>query len=140
MENKTDQQRIDNVSDIDTHYTKEQRRKFSAMQKKIVYRRRRLALVFIVATVMISFLGVNIFRNVQQMQRLEKEYTVSVVERDTLLEQKAALSEEVDLLNDDEYLAKLARQKFYYSRDGETIYNIPKLDQANQEKESAADN
>ncbi len=37
----------------------------------------------------------------------------------------ASLKLRVKQLNDDEYLEKLIREKYYYSRDNEMIYNLP---------------
>lgn len=125
MENQNEDKQVNNVSELETPFTKEQRQKFNKMQKKIVYRRRRLTVMFLVAAVMIAFLGMTILQNVQQLSRLEKELDVSVQELDDLTAQQENMSQEVSLLKDEEYLAKLAREKFYYSREGETVYNFP---------------
>ena len=35
------------------------------------------------------------------------------------------LNEEVKQLNDSDYIQKLIREKYYYSKSGETVYTLP---------------
>lgn len=44
---------------------------------------------------------------------------------DKVKKDNSSLKLRVKQLNDDEYLEKLIREKYYYSRDNETIYNLP---------------
>lgn len=44
---------------------------------------------------------------------------------DKVKKDNASLKLRVKQLNDDEYLEKLIREKYYYSRDNEMIYNLP---------------
>ncbi len=44
-----------------------------------------------------------------------------------LLEDEVALESEVNKLMDEEYLARHAREKFFYSKDGELIIRIPEV-------------
>ncbi|MGX6962802.1 FtsB family cell division protein [Vagococcus xieshaowenii] len=122
-----------NVTELATHYTKEQRRDFSDVQKQIIYRRRRMAIVGITSVLMLGFLGTTIIRNLSQISVLEKEYVSSLKEQSNLNDKQDLLSQEVELLNDPEYLAKLARQKLLISTDDETVYYIPKLEKKLQE-------
>ena len=122
-----------NVTELATHYTKEQRRDFSDVQKQIIFRRRRMSVVGIISALMLGFLGTTIIKNLNQISVLEKEYARSIKEQNTLSDKQDLLSQEVELLNDPEYLAKLARQKLLISGDNETVYYIPKLDKKLQE-------
>ncbi|MGX7030535.1 FtsB family cell division protein [Vagococcus zengguangii] len=122
-----------NVTELATHYTKEQRRDFSDVQKQIIYRRRRMSVVGILSVLMLGFLGTTIIKNLTHISVLEKEYASSVKEQASLTDKQDLLSQEVELLNDPEYLAKLARQKLLISAEDETVYYIPKLDKKLQE-------
>ena len=42
-----------------------------------------------------------------------------------LKKQQEILKEDIVKLNDDEYLAKLARKEYFFSENGEIIFNIP---------------
>lgn len=131
MEEERITQQLNNAVEKDdtvAHYTKEQRKEFNSVQKQIVYRRRRMGVIFAVALVMIGFLGTTIVNNFRKISRLETEYVATMNEQEELNTKKQQLSQEVELLRDPTYLAKLARQKFLISREGETIYYIPELE------------
>lgn len=55
--------------------------------------------------------------NRRETKELEKKY-------DLLLEEEAALNGEVVKLQDPNYIARYAREKYLYSKDGETILRI----------------
>ena len=42
-----------------------------------------------------------------------------------LQKKETKLKEEIIKLNDDEYIAKLARKEYFLSDDGEVIFNLP---------------
>ncbi|MCP6347103.1 septum formation initiator family protein, partial [Klebsiella pneumoniae] len=44
------------------------------------------------------------------------------------------LSQQASLLKDDEYVAKLARSRYYLSKDGEVIFSVPE-DNASKQAE-----
>jgi cell division protein DivIC len=93
-------------------------------KRKLLFR--RLAVFALFATV-ISFLMISTF--ISQSAALEKKQT----EKEKL-EQKLAvlqkkqeiLDEEIVKLNDDEYIAKLARREYFLSEKNEIIFNLPK--------------
>jgi len=58
-----------------------------------------------------------IMDNHKTRRELEKQYT-------KLLEEETALSSEVIKLHDPDYVAKFAREKYMYSREGELIIRI----------------
>jgi cell division protein DivIC len=98
-------------------------RNCSARKRKLLYRRLSLFLVF--AAVM-SYLMITSFisqsstldKKVAQKRQLEQEMT-------QLKKQQQMLKEDIVKLNDDEYLAKLARKEYFFSETGEIIFNIP---------------
>jgi cell division protein DivIC len=95
----------------------------SARKRKLLYRRLSLFLVF--AAVM-SYLMITSFtsqsstldKKVAQKRQLEQELT-------QLKKQQQMLKEDIVKLNDDDYLAKLARKEYFFSETGEIIFNIP---------------
>jgi cell division protein DivIC len=95
----------------------------SARKRKLLYRRLSLFLVF--AAVM-SYLMITSFisqsatldKKVAQKRQLEQELT-------HLKKQQQMLKEDIVKLNDDDYLAKLARKEYFFSETGEIIFNIP---------------
>ena len=55
-------------------------------------------------------------------EQLQKQLT-------TTKEEQQKLKQEINRLNDDDYLGKLARNNFYMSKDGEIIFTTPKSDE-----------
>ncbi|MEC1525232.1 septum formation initiator family protein [Neobacillus niacini] len=95
----------------------------SARKRKLLYRRLSLFLVF---AAVLSYLMITSFisqssaldKKVAQKRQLEQELT-------QLKKQQEILKEDIIKLNDDDYLAKLARKEYFFSENGEIIFNIP---------------
>lgn len=96
-------------------------------QKKVIFRRRRLGIMFAAALVVFSLIGFNLFRNSQHLLALQENHQTVKEEQAKLSETEKDLEREVALLNDTEYVEKLARAKYFYSKEGEQIYSIPDL-------------
>lgn len=64
------------------------------------------------------------------------EEQIALTEDEIAGEQKAidTLSQQATLLKDDEYVAKLARSRYYLSKDGEIIFSVPE-DNASKQAE-----
>lgn len=64
------------------------------------------------------------------------EEQIALTEDEIAGEQKAidTLSQQATLLKDDEYVAKLARSRYYLSKDGEVIFSVPE-DNASKQAE-----
>lgn len=109
---------------LQTDYAKEQFAKFERERRQVVFRRRRLVAFFVAALAIFAIVGIQMFNDQMRLQKL-KEYKAETVAEQKEAEQKvASLERDVALLQDDEYVAKLARSRFFYSKDGEKIYPV----------------
>ncbi|NKD33961.1 septum formation initiator family protein [Enterococcus casseliflavus] len=109
---------------LQTDYAKEQFAKFEKERRQVVFRRRRLVAFFVAALAIFAIVGIQMFNDQMRLQKL-KEYKAETVAEQKEAEQKvASLERDVALLQDDEYVAKLARNRFFYSKDGEKIYPV----------------
>ncbi|EOH94126.1 septum formation initiator [Enterococcus villorum] len=130
------------IAALDTEYAKKKYVEFQQQQRQLIFRRRRLAVIFIGALVIFAILGFQIFRDMQRMNQLNE----LKVEANTELSQVNAdvnqLTEEVTMLKDDDYVAKLARSKYFYSKEGEQVYPVleSNTDEANQTTSSTTAN
>ncbi len=79
-------------------------------------------LVILVSTIFNDV--VQIYSNKRQTAELDKKYN-------ELLEEEASLSSEVVKLQDPDYQARYAREKYLYTKDGEKILTILDTDQGN---------
>ncbi len=75
----------------------------------------------IVITITVFSIGkywVEIYQKYKEKQELEQKLY-------SLKEEEDALKVDVERLQDPEYVARYAREKYYYSKDGEFILRIP---------------
>lgn len=95
--------------------------------------RKRLFFATFVIVGLFSLLVGTMFPNWTQIYRNRRETENLSKELDMLLEEEASLQSEVTKLQDNEYLARYAREKYLYSKQGELILRIPGLDKIEDE-------
>lgn len=115
-----------NVSKIQTSYVEQQEYAeiASARKRKLLIRRLSLFLVF---ASLLSYLMISSYfsqttkldAKIAQKKQLAGELT-------ELKKQQEILKEDIIKLNDDDYIAKLARKEYFFSEKNEIIFNIPK--------------
>ena len=130
------------VAALDNEYTKEQYAEFQKQHKQLIFRRRRLAVVFLVAFVIFLVSGFQLMKDYQQLNTFKKQHVEAVAESKEADKKLKRLEQDVALLRDEDYVAKLARSRFYVSKEGEQIYNIPELGgttSSNAEQKSSAE-
>lgn len=74
--------------------------------------------VIVFTTFTIGKYWVEIYEKYQEKKELEEKYV-------TLKEKEAELQVDADKLQDPDYIARYAREKYLYSKDGEFILKIP---------------
>ena len=112
------------IAELDTEYAKKKYAEFQQQQRQLIFRRRRLAAIFVGALVIFAIIGVQIFHDMQRMHQLNELRVEANTEMKEVNADVDQLHQDVSLLKDDEYVAKLARSKFFYSKDGEKVYPI----------------
>ncbi|TRT37919.1 septum formation initiator family protein [Lactobacillus mulieris] len=89
-----------------------------------VHRKRRVRYLTIFGLIFVV-LGIQLILNITTTHRIKSEIQTN---KTSLVEQKETnrrLKIKRNNLKDPDYLAKYIRYKFYYSKKGEQIYNIP---------------
>lgn len=112
------------IAALDTEYAKKKYAEFQQQQRQLIFRRRRLAAIFVGALFIFAIIGVQIFHDMQRMHQLNELRVEANTEMKEVNADVDQLHQDVSLLKDDEYVAKLARSKFFYSKDGEKVYPI----------------
>ncbi|MGG3468385.1 septum formation initiator family protein [Neobacillus pocheonensis] len=114
-----------NVSKIQTTYVAQQEYAeiASARKRRLVIRRLSMFLVFasVLSYLMISsFLSqsTKLEAKIAQKKQVDRQLADLKKERDIL-------KENIIKLNDDDYIAKLARKEYFFSEKNEIIFNIP---------------
>lgn len=89
-------------------------------------------LLFAVVLFIVALIS-TVFSDVMQIRSNKKETESLKVKYDELLEEEASLNSEVVKLQDPEYVARYAREKFLYTKDGEKILRIIESDETDSE-------
>lgn len=119
-------QRSRKITTLHSNYTQEQSEQQLERKKKRRGLYRRLTLIGVIA-VSISYIMGSIFfsqveaieQKLNEKEKLEKKYA-------NLKQQEKNHRAEIVKLNDDEYVAKLARNEYFLSEEGEIIFKLPK--------------
>lgn len=69
----------------------------------------------------------NLVRNRDLLEQRQKQYREMTQQYQQLEKEEERLSTLAKKLQDDDYASKYMRARYYYSKDGETIYTIPDL-------------
>lgn len=102
------------------------------MAKKVVKKKKiskraksRLFIAFIFFGVMISMLSYKFFYNIQQIKEMKEEKKFLKEQLVKLDEEEKILESDIQKLEDPTYIARYAREKYLYSKDGELIIRLP---------------
>ncbi|MBT2617054.1 septum formation initiator family protein [Peribacillus frigoritolerans] len=114
------------VAKMENPYVAQQEKKVQTVEKKKRGLMRRLTLYSVFAAVFLIFAvstlitqNVALDEKVQQKQELKGK--LAELKKDETL-----LKEEIVKLNDDDYIAKIARRDYFLSEKGEIIFTLPK--------------
>jgi cell division protein DivIC len=125
-----------NITKLQTNYAlkKEESQISIARRKKGLYRRLTVFFVFAVAVayLMISTMisqNSALANKTDEKEQLKKQLVA--MKKDEVL-----LKEEIVKLNDDEYIAKLARKEYFLSDDNEIIFTLPETENQEMVKSS----
>lgn len=123
------------IMTMENTYTKQQEIKERALARKKVLLFRRLSLLLII-TVAFSYILISTLISRNDLLKEKKQEKVKLEKTIAKLDKKKSLlKDEVVKLNDDEYIAKLARSEYFLSQDGEIIFNIPEPKEKEEEDE-----
>lgn len=113
------------ITTLHSNYTQEQKEQQLENKKKRRGIYRRLTLIALIALGISYVIGSMLHAQAEVSQvklsekaKLEKQYA-------SLKEQEKDRRAEIVKLNDDEYVAKLARNEYFLSEEGEIIFKLP---------------
>lgn len=94
------------------------------MKKATKKDKRRIFLLILVLIPLLAFFISNMFNYWSQIYKNTKEHERLEVVYDEILEKEEELKSEIVKLQDPDYVARYAREKYLYSKDGEIIIKI----------------
>ena len=98
--------------------------KDKVLQKKYKSEWKQLVFLLFAVVVFLVVLVSTVFNDVVQIYSNKKQTEELEVRYNVLLEEEAALTSEVSKLQDPDYQARFAREKYLYTKDGEKILTI----------------
>lgn len=107
----------------------------SYKRKKTV--RRRTTLIVIVGLFMLVIASIPILRNIQSAEKYDAESIELTEGLESAEYERKTLEYEVALLEDDEYIAKLARKELNLSKSNEILINLPEDDEESESEEES---
>lgn len=76
------------------------------------------------------------FNQKTQNQLLQEELVQTEEVMDERVAQEKDLEQQIKQLNDENYIARIARSEFFFSEEGEIVFNLPESNEENAEKEA----
>ncbi|MBQ8681617.1 MAG: septum formation initiator family protein [Bacilli bacterium] len=84
----------------------------------------RMFVIFLFFGAIIATLGYTLVFNLKQVNDMKKELAALEKEKVSLLEEEEATEADIKRLSDPLYVARYAREKYLYSKEGEIILRI----------------
>ncbi|KWW12441.1 MULTISPECIES: septum formation initiator family protein [Bacillaceae] len=114
------------VAKIENAYVAQQEKKVQTVEKKRRGLMRRLTLYSVFAALFLilavtTLVTQNAALDEKVQQKKEMQVKLAKLEKDETL-----LKEEIVKLNDDDYIAKIARRDYFLSDNGEILFTLPK--------------
>lgn len=114
-----------NVERLDSNYMQQYDAYIERQKRKKQRLMRRLVLFSIAAAIVFGSLTVYHFNQRALHAEKEEQYEELQNEMAALEQKEKNLKEEISLLNDEEYVLDIARTNYFFSKEGELIFNIP---------------
>ena len=127
-----------NVTQLDTYSADKTLDSIRQRKRKRFVRIRTLSIIF-VGFILIGFTSMPLINNKRATKEYTKAHAQVVTKLEDLEEERAQLEYEVSLLEDEEYIAKLARQELNVSKPNEILINIPKKEETNSNKDTSTE-
>ena len=94
------------------------------MTRKTRKQKKRLVFISLTIIALLVSLATSLYSDFIQIINNKKEITILTKEYEKLLDEEKSLSSEVTKMQDPNYVARYAKEKYLYSQDGEIIIRI----------------
>ncbi|MBS0950949.1 septum formation initiator family protein [Lactiplantibacillus plantarum] len=94
-------------------------------QRVAQVRRRRFILIVAVFGALILFFGFQLINTRSNLHQVNRQVATSQVELKKVQQKNNQLESQIKQLNNKDYLQKLLRSKYDYTKSGETVYSLP---------------
>lgn len=123
-----------NISSINKDYVRSVERQEKRQKAHKVRLFRRLTVFSVIVVAVMGWLTVTAFNQSQVLAAKEERKEKALIALEKVQDEQEMLNSQILKLNDDEYIAKLARKEYFLSEDGEIIFAIPENEGNNEKK------
>jgi cell division protein DivIC len=92
----------------------------------------RIVGILFVGGFFVSGFAINIWTNTQTISQMEEEKTEARTELKVVEKEQAELNGQIKKLENEDYVAKVARSQYYLSEENEIIFSLPEDNEANE--------
>ncbi|SFD01512.1 cell division protein DivIC [Bacillus sp. OV322] len=114
------------VAKLETPYVFQQEKNVQTVERKRKGLIRRLTFYAVCAAILSVLAITTLLTQAAALDKKEQEKAAVHKKLTALKSRESDLREEIVKLNDDDYIAKLARRDYFLSDKGEIIFNLPK--------------
>lgn len=113
------------VTHLSNAYTEEKLRQENFHRRKKRGLRRRLTAISVIGFGSLALLGIPIYQMQAQQSKLNDKLSQEQEELAQLEQDQKELEYHISLLENEEYVAKLARSEYYVTKDNEIVFSFP---------------
>ncbi|MFX3673700.1 MAG: septum formation initiator family protein [Paenisporosarcina sp.] len=126
-----------NVSSINKEYVRSVERQEKRQQDHKVRLLRRLSAFAVLVVIMMGWITLTMFSQSKALAAKEQRKQEALEALAEVNEEQEMLKSQIIKLNDDDYIAKLARKEYFLSEEGEIIFSIPENEKNDKKKEDS---
>jgi cell division protein DivIC len=126
-----------NVASINKDYVRSVERQEKRQKAHKVRLFRRLGFFALLVVVVMSWLTMTMFSQKSALAAKEQQKLEAKQELAEIQEEQEMLKSQILKLNDDDYIAKLARKEYFLSEEGEIIFSIPEKEENDKKNEDS---
>lgn len=131
MKNK----RNENITHLNTYSEKKTLQEIRQYKRR-KFVRMRTSMILIGSLIIIAIASIPLVKNLRATDDFHALHVQATTELEQLEDEKDELEYQVELLEDEEYIAKLARQELNVSKSNEILLNLPEKEETEAEEES----
>ncbi|ENH97632.1 cell-division initiation protein [Gracilibacillus halophilus YIM-C55.5] len=117
-----------NVSHINEAYIQQHDAHLIRQQKRKKKLKRRLALFAAIVVATVTIFTTYHLNQRAKLAEMQTEYEELSHQLTNLEKEEKQLTEEVELLNDEEYLLQIAKTNYFFTEEGEIVFKLPEED------------
>ena len=116
---------------LDNAYFQQKKREDAANERQSRGTRFRMGLLAVIVVIVTFFCGIRIVQAEVETHQVNKQTVVAKQKLQRAKARNASLSQQVQQLSNNDYVQKVIRQRYDYTKKGETVYNLPQTNVSN---------